>query len=74
MADLWPGKRRIVVLTFSLVLLGVKDVSTAQGRELRLPRTTFRFWLTAALLVAAVLLFGRYGPGFQGQDFVYFDF
>lgn len=74
MADLWPGKRRLVVLASSLVMLGVKDVRTAQGRELRLPRTTFRFWLTAALLAAAVLLFGRYGPGFQGQDFVYFDF
>lgn len=73
-AGLWPGKRRIAVLALSLALVGVKDGFAVRGRAFPIERTTFRFWTAAALLASAVLLFGRYGPGFQGQDFVYFDF
>lgn len=73
-AGLWPGKRRVAVLALSLALVGVKDSLAVRGRAFPIERTTFRFWTAAALLASAILLFGRYGPGFQGQDFVYFDF
>lgn len=73
-AGLWPGKRRFAVMALSLVLVGVKDSRILRGRAFSIERTAFRFWTAAALLAAAILLFGHYGPGFQGQDFVYFDF
>lgn len=74
LAELWPGKRRIAVMVLSLALVAVRDAFAARGRAFPLPRTTLRYWLATALLAAAVLLFGHYGPGFQGQDFTYFNF
>lgn len=74
MAALWPGKRWLVVVAAALALMGIKDILFVKGISLRLERSSFRFWLAAALLLSAVLLFGQYGPGFQGQDFVYFGF
>lgn len=73
-AGLWPGKRRFAVMALSLVLVGVRDSFIIRGKAFPIERTTFRFWTAAALLASAMLLFGQYGPGFQGQDFVYFDF
>lgn len=62
------------VFLLALGLTAAEDVWIARGRPFPIERTAFRFWTAAALLAAAMLLFGQYGPGFQGQDFVYFDF
>ena len=62
------------VLLVSLALMVAEDILNVKKKRVPIERTVFPFWITAALLVSAMLLFGRYGPGFQGQNFVYFDF
>lgn len=62
------------VFFLALALTAVEDIFIAQGRSFPIQHSSFRFWTAAALLAAAMLLFGQYGPGFQSQDFVYFDF
>lgn len=62
------------VLLVSLALMVAEDILIVKKKRVPIERTVFPFWITAALLVSAMLLFGRYGPGFQGQNFVYFDF
>lgn len=66
--------RKQAVLFLSLALMLAEDIMIARGRDFPIQRTSFRFWLSAALLAAATLLFGLYGPGFQAQDFTYFQF
>lgn len=63
-----------IVLSVCLALIIAEDVSIARGKVFPIAQTSFRFWITAALLAAAVLVFGQYGPGFQSQDFIYFQF
>lgn len=63
-----------VVLYLSLALVLAEDVLITRGTSFRIQRTSFRFWITAALLASAALLFGLYGPDFQVQDFTYFNF
>ena len=66
--------RRLGVLLPAMVLLLVEDIRIAKGKTTRLPQTEVRFWLCVLGLLAAILIFGVYGPGFNAQDFVYFQF
>lgn len=70
----WIPERTLWVLVPGLALCFAGDLLIARGKSLRIERTAFLFWICAAALMAATLLFGQYGPGFQAQDFVYFKF
>lgn len=68
------GQRQLRILLISLLGILAEDICITTGRSLRLEKHTWRFWLTCAVLGFALLLFGRYGPGFNANDFVYFKF
>lgn len=69
------SRRKLLVLISAMALCAAEDVRISRGAQtFRIERTTFRFWICAAVLVSVMLLFGQYGPGFQAQDFVYFRF
>lgn len=65
-------KQAVLFLSLALVLL--EDIRITRGTPFPIQRTSFRFWTAAALLAAATLVFGLYGPAFQVQDFTYFNF
>jgi len=67
--------RQAILLVPVLALCISEDVRIARGKNRPDPAgRPFRFWLTAAGLVFAVALFGVYGEGFDGREFVYFRF
>lgn len=69
------SRRKLLVLFSAMALCVVEDVYISKGKTLfPIERTAFRFWIGAAVLASAIFLFGQYGPGFQAQDFVYFQF
>lgn len=69
------ARRGLLLLGVSLGLCLWEDVRITRSKS----RTPFagkpwRCWLSLAGLAFFLLLFGRYGPGFDAQDFVYFKF
>ena len=75
LSDLGLGRRSLAMLAVSVcVLLAVE----LRGRRIdlagRLAERPAPRFLACFLLIAAVLLFGAYGPGFDPQSFVYFKF
>jgi len=68
-----PGKRELLVGAAGLVCVLIGDIRIRRGTA-GAPKGTWRYWLLCALVVAAALLLGRYGPGFDAKDFVYFRF
>lgn len=67
--------RKLSILFSALALCVVEDVRVSRGKQsFRIERTTFRYWIGAAVLACVIFLFGQYGPGYQAQDFVYFRF
>ncbi len=66
--------RRIVVLIPAMLLMLLEDVRISRGKGTALSQTTVRFWLCALAMLGAILVLGAYGPGFNAQDFVYFQF
>lgn len=69
------ARRGIVLLGAALGLCLWEDVRIARNCS-RMPfaQSRWRYWLSMAGMLFVLLLFGRYGPGFDAQDFVYFKF
>lgn len=59
------------MLLACLLLTSLGGILAETGKTPRLERTSFRFWLSAAVLAAATLIFGQYGPD-APIDFLYF--
>ena len=69
------ARRGQLLLAAGLGLCLWEDVRIARNRERgTLAQSRWRYWLSLAGLAFVLLLFGRYGPGFDAQDFVYFKF
>lgn len=65
---------KLRVLIPAMVLMLLEDIRICRGKTTILPQTTARFWLCVLAMLGAILIFGAYGPGFNAQDFVYFQF
>jgi len=69
------ARRGQLLLAAGLGLCLWEDVRIVRNRERgTLAQSRWRYWLSLAGLAFVLLLFGRYGPGFDAQDFVYFKF
>lgn len=66
--------RKLAVLVPALAAILAEDIFISTNKTWTIARTTLRFWICCLILLAVILIFGTYGPGFQAQDFVYFKF
>lgn len=75
LSDLGLGRRSLAMLAVSVcVLLAVELRGQKCDLTERLAKRPAPRFAVCFLLIAAVLLFGAYGPGFDPQSFVYFKF
>lgn len=65
----------LILLLCSLVILTVVDaLSMLQDLAVRLNRTIVLRYAVYFLLIVVILIYGSYGPGYDPQEFVYFQF
>ena len=63
-----------VVLALGLLVCLWEDIRITRRTPAALHRTTFRYLVVLAVLLAVTLLFGLYGAGFDAREFIYFQF
>lgn len=64
----------IAVFVFTVILLSIERLNEKQNIALKLNDTYVRRYAVYFIIFAVILIFGRYGSGFDPMDFVYFKF
>ncbi len=65
------------LMVILIILMGIVDVINERGQTLRgvIARQQFPFrWIVYLTAIAAILVFGMYGPGFDMASFIYAQF
>lgn len=66
----------VIILAFAIIGVTILDVLSTQFsiKDIFYHRSLVFRWLCYYLLVFVIIIFGIYGPGFDAQEFIYFQF